>query len=287
MVITVTGSTGTIGRELVRLLSERGQPVRAVLRDFTKARQLEHVAWIQADLAEKDKLDAVLAGTERLFLLTDNTPGFGRIQIEVIRAAERLGVHHVVKLSALGASGHSRAPLAREHWEVEQVLQLSAMTWTILRPHSFMQNWLGDVAESVRAERTIYSAIGDGRVPFIDARDIADVAVETLLHPETHADRKYVLTGGEAIGYADLARVLSETLGETVTYRALSMEEARARMEAAGVPPKSIESILALSAYQKAGGPTERTSDHVQQILGRPPRTIRDFARDYREHFTA
>src|SRR5690606_33459768 len=124
IVIIVTGSTGTIGRELVRLLSERGQPVRAVLRDFTKARQLEHVAWIQADLVEKDKLDAVLAGTERLFLLTDNTPGFGRIQIEVIRAAERLGVHHVVKLSALGASGHSRAPLAREHWEVEQVLQL-------------------------------------------------------------------------------------------------------------------------------------------------------------------
>src|SRR5690606_28626220 len=77
MVITVTGSTGTIGRELVRLLSERGQPVRAVLRDFTKARQLEHVAWIQVDLVEKDKLDAVLAGTERLFLLTDNTPGFG------------------------------------------------------------------------------------------------------------------------------------------------------------------------------------------------------------------
>jgi len=285
MIITVTGSTGTIGSVLVRLLSDADTPVRAVLRDFTKSHPLEHVVWTQADLASSDTLDAALAGTDRLFLLTDNQPGFGAIQIGVIRAAERLGVKHVVKLSALGASGHSRAPLAREHWDAEQVLRDSPMTWTILRPHTFMQNWLGALASSVRTERTIHEAIGDGRVPFIDARDIADVAFETLLHAEQHAGQTYVLTGGEAVGYADLARVLSDVLGTPVTYNALSMEEARARMERQGVAPGSIESMLALAAYQKAGGPTERTSDAVEQILGRPPRDIHDFARDYLEQF--
>ncbi len=285
MVITVTGSTGTIGSELVRLLSDADTPVRAVLRVFTKAQPLEHVVWTQADLADTRTLDAVLAGTDRLFLLTGNQPGFGRIQIDVIRAAERLGVKHVVKLSALGASGHSRAPLAREHWEAEQVLQESSMKWTILRPHSFMQNWLGALAWSVRTERTIHEPIGDGRVPFIDARDIADVACEALLHPDAHTAQKYVLTGGEAVGYADLAHVLSDVLGTPVTYNALSMEEARARLKRQGVAPGSIESMLALAAYQKAGGPTERTSDAVEQILGRPPRDIRVFARDYVEYF--
>lgn len=283
--ITVTGSTGTIGTELVRRLSETGVPVRAVLRDFTRARPLKHVAWLQADLAQDDKLDATLAGTDRLFLLTGNQPGFGATQSAVIRAAARLGVQHVVKLSALGATGHSRAPLAREHWDVEQVLQQTSMSWTILRPHTFMQNWLGDVAGTVRAERTIYAAIGDGRVPFIDARDIADVALEALLHPDVHAGQTYVLTGGQAVGYADLAEVLSDTIGAPVTYRALSMEEARARLERQGVAPASIDSMLALAAYQKKGGPTERTSDSVQRILGRRPRDIRDFARGYREHF--
>ena len=285
MVFTVTGSTGTIGTELARVLAERDVPVRAVLRDFSKTQQLQNVAWVQADLGETDKLAAVLAGTDRLFVLTDNAPGFGRIQTDVIEAAARLGVRHVVKLSALGASGHSRAPLAREHWDVEQALQQTGMTWTILRPHSFMQNWLGDVARSVREERTIYAAIGDGRVPFIDARDIADVAAETLLDPDRHAGRKYVLTGGTAIGYADLAGALSDTLGEPVRYHAMSMEEARARMEAEGMAPASIESMLALAAYQKAGGPTERTSEDVAQILGRPARTVDDFAKDYRRHF--
>jgi uncharacterized protein YbjT (DUF2867 family) len=285
MTITVTGSTGTIGAELVRLLSEAGAPVRAVLRDFRRARTLAHTAWLQADLGDESLLEPALAGTRRLFLLTGNQPGFGEVQIGVIRAAERLGVEHVVKLSALGATPRTKSPLAREHWEVEQALEASAMSWTILRPHSFMQNWLGDVADSVRDEGVIYAAIGDGRVPFIDARDIAAVAAETLLHPESHAGQRYVLTGGEAVGYGALASALSQATGAPVEYRALSMDEMRARLERQGMDANMIESFLALAAYQKAGGPTERVSDSVERILGRPPRSIQDFARDYRERF--
>jgi uncharacterized protein YbjT (DUF2867 family) len=283
--ITVTGSTGTIGTELVRLLSEAGAPVRAVLRDFTRARALPHVAWTQADLRDERVLEPTLAGTRRLFLLTGNQPGFGETQIGVIRAAERLGVEHVVKLSALGATPRTKSPLAREHWEAEQALEESSMSWTILRPHVFMQNWLGELAESVRSEGAVYAAIGEGRVPFIDARDIAAVAAEALLHPAQHAGQRYVLTGGEAVGYGALAAVLSEELGTPVTYHALSMDEMRARLEGQGVGPKMIDSLLALAAYQKAGGPTERVSESVEQILGRAPRSIGDFARDYRQHF--
>jgi uncharacterized protein YbjT (DUF2867 family) len=285
MVITVTGSTGTIGSELVRLLSSRGAPTRAVFRDAKKIQPLPGVVWLQADLHDSRVLEPVLAGTARLFLLSGNEEGFGRLQIETLRAAERLGVAHVVKLSALGASSHSNSAIAREHWEVEQALQQTAMTWTILRPHAFMQNWLGEIAESVRAERVIYSPIAGGKVPFIDTRDIAAVAAETLLHPESHAGRRYFLTGGEAVGYADLAEVLSEATGKAVSYRPTSMDEARARMEARGVPSPMIEAMLAIAAYQKAGGPTATVADSVERILGRPPRSIRDFARDYASRF--
>src|SRR5690606_31069317 len=108
---------------------------------------------------------------------------------------------------------------------------------------------------------------------------------EVLLRPETHGGRRYVLTGGEAVGYGALASVLSEELGTPVTYHALSMEEMRARLERQGVGSGMIDSLLALAAYQKAGGPTERVSDDVERILGRPPRTIRDFVSDHGEHF--
>jgi uncharacterized protein YbjT (DUF2867 family) len=287
MVITVTGSTGTIGSELVRLLSEAGAPTRAVYRSARNPQALNGVVWLRADLRDEAVLEPVLAGTTRLFLLSGNEAGFGKLQIQTLQGAQRLGVEHVVKLSALGASNHSNSSIAREHWEVEQAIQQSTMTWTILRPHSFMQNWLGEVAESVRAEGTIYSPIADGRVPYIDTRDIAVVGAEALLHPDTHAGRRYFLTGGEAIGFADLAAALTEATGNPVTYRPISMEEARSRMQARGVPTALIDGSLALYAYQKAGGPTAKVSDSVERILARPPRTIRDFARDFADHFSA
>ena len=283
--ITVTGSTGTIGAELVRLLSEAGVPVRAVMRDFSRIQPLPHVAWLQADLEDKRVLEPALAGSRVLFLLTGNKFGFGETQIEMIREAERLGVEHVVKLSALGASPRTQAPLAREHYEAEQALEASSMSWTILRPHTFMQNWLDDVAETVRNEQTIYAAIGDGRVPFIDTRDIAAVAAEALLNPERHAGQRYVLTGGEAVGYHALADELTEVTGTTITYRSLSEDEMRQRMESEGMSAKMIDSYLALASYQRAGGPTERVSGSVRDILGREPRSIRDFVRDYRHEF--
>jgi uncharacterized protein YbjT (DUF2867 family) len=285
MLITITGSTGTIGSELVRLLSDAGAPTRAILRDIRKLQRLPGIAWTQADLAQPRLLEPALAGTTRLSLLTGNEEGFDRLQSEVIRAAERLGVAHVVKLSALGASNHSNSAIGREHWEAEQALMDSGLSWTILRPHSFMQNWLGDVAESVRAEGVIHAPIGEGRVPFIDTRDIAEVAARILLDPAAHVGKKYTLTGGKAVGYDDVAAALAEATGKPVTYRPIAPEQARARMEARGMPAFLIDATLAIAAYQKAGGPTERVSDDVARLLGRPPRTIRDFARDYADAF--
>ena len=275
MIITVIGSTGTIGSELVRPLSQASVPARAVFRDPKKVQLLPGVAWTQADLRDGLALEAAIAGTTRLFLLTDNQPGFAKLQIQILRIAESLGVAHVVKLSALGASDHSKSWIAREHHEVENALQQSSMQWTILRPHAFMQNWLGDLAQSVRSRGIIESPIGDGRVPFIDTRDIAAVAAEILLHPEEHAGKKYVLTGGEAVGFNDIAQILG------VTYKPITMDEARARLESSGLHPDQIDGMLAISAYQRAGGPTSMVSDTVARILGRPPRTIREFFADH------
>jgi uncharacterized protein YbjT (DUF2867 family) len=279
MVITITGSTGTIGSELVRLLSKADAPTRALFRDPRKTQSLPGVAWTQADLSDPRVLEPAIAGTTRLFLLTDNQAGFAKLQIQILQAAQFLGVAHVVKLSALGASDHSKSWIGREHHEVEDALEKSSMQWTILRPHAFMQNWLGDLAESVRSRGVIESPVGDGRVPFIDTRDIAAVAAEILLHPEMHMGKKYVLTGGEAVGFNDIAQILK------VTYKRLSMDEARAQLESNGVPRDQIDAMLALAAYQKAGGPTAVVSDAVARILGRPPRTIREFFTDHAAGF--
>lgn len=282
--ITVTGSTGTIGAELVALLSARSVSVRAIHRR-SGTRPLPHVTWVALDLNDAARVASVIEGTTALFLLTGNDPGFAQTQIAVVRAAERAGVAHIVKLSALGASDHSRSAIGRDHWRVEQALLGTRGSWTILRPHAFMQNWLGEVAATVRTESTIYAPIGDGRVPFIDTRDIAAFAAEVLLHPEAHAGKKYVLTGGTAVGYADVAAALSQATGRTIVYRPITLDEARRRLAARGTPAALIDAQLAIASYQRDGGPTAKVSGDIAGLLGRPPRTIQDFARDYASSF--
>jgi len=107
-----------------------------------------------------------------------------------------------------------------------------------------------------------------------------------LLHPEAHVGKKYVLTGGEAVGYADVAAALTAVTGRTISYRPISMDEARARMGARGASRESVDAVLAIAAYQKEGGPTATVSPTVQRLLGRPPRSLRDFVRDYAERFS-
>lgn len=285
MIITVTGSTGTIGHELLDLLSKEGAPVRAVLRNFTRARTLPRVAWVRADLQDAGVLEPVLAGTERLFVLSGNKPGFGEMQSTLIETAANLGVKYIVKLSALGATPRSKSPLALEHWQAEETLRNVGVDWTILRPHAFMQNWLSDHGRTVREEGRIYAAIGEGRVPFIDARDIAAVAAEVLLRPERHAGRTYVLTGKEAVGYADVAAAITKATDKRVTYQPLTADEMRARLEEQGLGPELIKGYLALASYQAAGGPTEKVHDGVNEVTGRPPRSVQEFIDDHREQF--
>lgn len=279
--IAVTGASGTIGSELLRQLVGRNVTARALSRRPGKGKALPGIEWVEADLSDRDGLVAALAGAKRLFLLTGNSADMVRLQKNAIAAARAAGVRHVVKLSALGASDHSQSVIGLWHRNVERMLEESGLAWTVLRPHVFMQNLLGQSA-SIREEGRIYSAAGDGRVPFVDARDIAAVAAVVLTESGREGMR-YVLTGPEAISYDDVAAVLTEVLGREVTHVAESDDQAWTRLRRAGQPPWLAAAQLALYGYQRDGGPTAAVSDAVDRLTDRPARGLAQFASDHAE----
>ena len=281
--ILVFGATGHIGGELISILSSEGVPSVAVTRAPSRERPLPGIRWAKADLAAPASVDGLLRDVKTMFLLTGNGADLATLQVTAIRAAAKAGVEYVVKLSALGASDRSKSPIGRAHYEAEQELIASGMRWVILRPHVFMQNLLDQLPAIVREGR-IFAASGDGKVPFIDTRDIAAVAAVTLTH-SGHGGKKYVLTGPEALSYFDVARILTAVVDRPIAYGALSLEEARERMARAGDAPWAIEGLLALAAYQRAGGPTAVVHDTVQRVLGRPPRSLAEFAKDHAQMF--
>ena len=266
--ILVFGATGTVGNELISILSGDDVPAIAVTRGPAPPRPRRGVRWVQADLAAPASVEGLFSGVRSMFLLTGNHPDMARLQIAAIDAAARAHVEHVAKLSALGASDHSRLPIGRAHYEAESALMASGMRWTILRPHVFMQNLLGQ-ARAIAHEGRIVGGSGDGRIPFIDTRDIAAVAAVALTRPG-HDGQKYILTGPEALSYSDLARILSGVIGPPVEYHDF-YNEARDRNT--------------LAAHQRAGGKTAMVHDTVRRILGREPRSSAEFAKDHARIF--
>jgi uncharacterized protein YbjT (DUF2867 family) len=283
--ILVTGATGNIGSNVLRRLSEAGVETRALSRDPSRGEALPHVEWAEADLDAPETLPPVFEGVDRLFLLTGNTRPMARLQKTAIDEAVAAGVDHVVKLSARGAQPQSKSAIGRWHHEVEIHLKASGLSWTMLRPHVFMQNLL-DQAHRIRTDREIRAAAGDGRIPFIDTRDIADVAATVLTERvENHDGETYLLTGGAALDYDQVAAIIGAATDQDVSYVAESFEEARTRLQDEGLPDWLIDSTLALAEYQRAGGETARVTRDVFEVTGHPPRSMIQFAYDHRLAF--
>ena len=277
--ILVTGGTGMVGGEVVRLLSQQGVEIRALVRDPWKTKTLPGITWVAGDLSKPETLTTAFAGARTLFLISSIHQDTVAVQHNAIEAARNAGVKHIVKLSAFGASDHSKAPICLWHYQIEKEMQVSGMDWTILRPHHFMQNLLGQ-AEYIMDDSVVYSASGDGKIPYIDARDIAAVAAVTLTTPG-HEGKKYVITGSEALSYRDATEIIGKTIGKQLRFVDESPEESRARRIREGYSEGILESALAISAYQRAGGKTVTITNVVADLTGRPPRTFAEFAREY------
>lgn len=281
--ILITGGTGYIGSEVVRLLSQASVPARALVRDLKKGQKLPGINWVAGDLLKPETLLPAFADCSKLFLLTGNVENTVLLQHNAIAAARQAGVAHIVKLSAFGASPHSNSLIGRWHYQIEKELRDSGLAWTMLRPHHFMQNLLAQ-AENIIKDGVLYSAAGEGKIPFIDTRDIAAVAVVTLTQPG-HTGKKYVITGSEAISYRQVTEIIGAAIGKKLRYIDESFDEARGRLTQAGQPSWLIESTLAIAAYQRAGGPTETVTSVVADLTGKPPRTFVEFARDHANVF--
>jgi uncharacterized protein YbjT (DUF2867 family) len=146
--------------------------------------------------------------------------------------------------------------------------------WAVLRPSWFMQNFTGEHAHarSIRDEGVIWTATGSGRVGFVDAEDIAAVAVHALTD-EQAPNTDLVLTGPEALGYDDIAAIITEVTGRAVVHRRLSYEQMRDRLTTQ--VPVEFAAMLAGMDRAIAGGVEDRITDTVQRLTGRPPRAFR------------
>ncbi|EFL13046.1 NAD(P)H-binding protein [Streptomyces sp. C] len=262
--IVVTGATGNVGQELVRILVGAGERVTGVSR--RPGRLPEGVRHVRADLGDPQALEPALAGAEALFLLVAGEDPRG-----VLGLARAAGVRRVVLLSSQGAG--SRPEVYRHPVAFEEAVRDSGLEWTVLRSGGLNSNafaWAG----SIRAERTASAPFGDVGLPTVDPADVAEVAAAVLIRGG-HAGRTYDLTGPARVTPRERAAAIGEALGAPVRFIEQTPAEARAQM-LAFMPEPVVEGTLAILGRPL---PAELvTSPDVERVLGRAPRTFAQWA---------
>jgi uncharacterized protein YbjT (DUF2867 family) len=271
--ILITGITGKIGTELLPLLANSGEKFRLLTRDPSKVKAPSNAEVVKGDLSDAASVESAMKGVTRAFLVVGSFPGSTKLHNDAIDTAKKAGVKHLVRLSVVGAELKSPVTLARWHAESDAHLAKSGLHYTILQPGAFMQNLLASAA-TIRKESAFYGAAGDGKNPFIDARDIAGVALKVLTS-SGHEGKTYVLSGGEALSYAQVAEKLSRVTGRPVKYVNLTSDQFRGGLMSAGLPGWLADDYMAMHQAQ-AGGAMAAVSPVVATLLGKA-RTLDEF----------
>jgi uncharacterized protein YbjT (DUF2867 family) len=282
--ILVIGATGTVGGRVLVRLREAGTAVTALVRDpFSDAGRALRDAGVEVaigDLERPETLASALGEVDHVFLMVPSGPRQVEQAVNAIEAARHAGVQGLVMLSCLLAAEDSPVAFGRAHWRGEQHLARSGLAYTILRPNYYMHN-LAVFASGVRERRELRAPAGDARVSMVDPADVAAVA-DRALTEAGHTGQTLVLTGPQALSFAEVAEQLSLLVGATVRYVPSTPEEERRRLRAAGAPAWLAEDTAAMYDLLRAGAGAAVTPV-VADLVGAPPRPFADFAREHRD----
>jgi uncharacterized protein YbjT (DUF2867 family) len=273
MRVVITGAGGNVGGELVRLMADAGDEVRAVTRRAGSADLPDGVEEVVGDLNDPAGLRSVWKGADTLFLL----PGYPAIP-ELLADADHAGLSRVVLLSGGSAGDSTSANAITRYMSVsEEQVRAAGLPYTILRPSGFMSNTLrwasqlsdGDVVED---------AFADVPIAVIDPYDIAAVAATVLLSDpgdHRHDGKVYRLSGPEALLPADRLRILAEVLDRPLRFEPKSNDDAYKEMSAA-MPIEYVEAFF--DFYLRGTLDESVIYPAVAEVTGRPPRTFTEWA---------
>lgn len=265
--ILVTGGGGKTARRVSAQLAERGLEHRVASRSATGPGS------VRFDWSLPQTYDAALDGVTAVYLVAP--PGVVdplSAMMPFLQCALEKGVTRFVLLSASSLEENGPMMGAVHGW-----LRLNAPSWIVLRPTWFMQNFSEQQhLPTILADDTIYSATDNGRVSFIDAEDIAAVAVVALTEPE-FANGDLVLTGPDCLSYDDVASQISAVTGREIHHRRLSAEDLTEWFVKGGIPAAFAPALAAMDTAISLGA-EDRTTQVVLNITGRPPGSFQEFA---------
>lgn len=282
--ILVVGATGNVGSFATPALLEKGESVRCMVRDESKAPALREAGAevVVGNLDDRESLERSMTGIDTVFLVIATGRNMQQQGLNAIAAAKNTGVERIVRYSLIQVDEMADLPSVRMQAHIDEVLESSGLQFTHVRPTNYMQNYLIAVP-TIQSDSTMNFPFGDARIGMGDVRDMADAAVEALTG-EGHEGKSYSITGPKALNLHEVAAAISEAIGKKVTYVDVSPDLARQGLLSLGMDEWVVNEYMSYFAAFKAGHANVVTGDFTK-LTGKPSRTIEQFARDYASMF--
>jgi uncharacterized protein YbjT (DUF2867 family) len=272
----VIGATGKVGREVVTQLLAKEEKVRAATRNPAAAKLPEGASAVQVSLESDEDLRKALAGADQLFLLApEDDIESDRMVRRVVERSKSSGIETIVLMTAMGAE-QSDNMFSRS----ERIVIESGLRHTFIRPNFFMQNFsIGLFAQSIIDTGDIYLPAEDAKLSFVDTRDVGAMAVASLTE-DGHDGKGYTVTGSRAMTHTEVAEIISKFSEKQVTYTSISDDDLRNAFAKAGTPEPLIEHFVSYFQPMR-DGLYEPVVPDVSRVLGRPPITFEQHAREF------
>lgn len=270
--ILITGGTGKTGKRIVERLKQQGYSYKITMRNaeaITAPEKQVHFNWY-----DSSTFLPALHNIERVYLVAPvGDPEPIKVMKPFIKMALEQGVRRFVFLSS--ASFPEEGPV---FGPVHQLLKKLAPEWTVLRPSYFMQNFTeGQHAATISQQDLIISAAGQGKVGFVAAEDIAEVAFRALIDEDAH-NTEHIITGPNSLSYDDVSRIISEVTGRKVTHQSISDDELTRSWLAAGISKDYAEIMSRLDRKIREEGAEDLSTDTVMRVTGKAPVSFQQFA---------
>jgi uncharacterized protein YbjT (DUF2867 family) len=284
MTILVTGSTGTIGSQVVQRLAGETVRIRALVRDdASKGKLSAGVEPVQGDMTDVGSMRTVLKGVDTLFLLNAVVPDETTQALATLDLAREAGIQRIVYLSVFNSALFNDVPHFAAKYLVERVIDAQAVPATVLQPAAFMQN---DLMLRDALKAGVYpQPIGSVGVAMVDIRDIADAVVAELLRreraPHPLPRTTIELVGPDTLTGAEIAAIWASVLGQDVRYGGddLATYESQVAARMPGWMAHDFRVMLrAFHCFGMIPGKDSRAT--FEALIGHPLRSYRAFAEE-------